>query len=446
MTAIAGPAARSPLHRRTVAATVVGNFVEYFDWLAYGLFAPLFAAKFFPSSNPVTSLLGAFAVFAAGMLFRPLGGILLGRLADRRGRKPALMVSITMMAAGSTLIGISPTYHQIGLLAPVLLLLARAAQGISSGGEWPAAVTYLMELAPANRQCFYGSLFAMSASMGAFVAALLGGGLTSWLGPHAMAAWGWRVPFLVGALFGVILLLARNRLAETAVFQREVRARPTRGSLRRVLRWHRREVLLVALFVAGLTAVTATWTTVVPAVGQRLAPKGMMFWVVVLVTAVVALTQPLLGLLADRVGARRFLGALCVWFTVAGPFAYLGMTGSFGNLVFAYGGGIIFVACVTAALPKVLAALFPPAVRALGIGLPVGVTTAVVGGVTPWLATYLRARDASGWFIAAVVATVLAAWLAIEVATRRLDAAAAGRPVPGARPALAPEAPEAPAA
>lgn len=421
-----------PRLRRSVAATVVGNFVEYFDWLAYGLFAPLFAARFFPSEDPVTSLLGAFAVFAAGMLFRPLGGVLFGRLADRRGRRPALMLSIALMAAGSILIGVAPTYEQIGVLAAVLLLVARAAQGLSSGGEWPAAVTYLMELAPARRKCFYGGLFSMTASGGAFLAALLGGGLSDVLGAQAVAEWGWRVPFLLGGVFGVLLLLARNRLAETVVFEREVRPKPTRGSVRGLGRnW--RPVLLVALFVAGLNLVIATWSTVVPAIGHRIAPEGTMFWAVVLVNLISMAVMPLLGLLADRVGAHRFLAVVVLGFVPAGSYAYLGMAPDLGNLMFAYGIGVLFMGCVTAVMPQVLAAVVPAELRGLGIGLPHGLTTAALGGLAPSLATYLGGRGLSGWYIAGVMAVVLLGWLAAVLATRRFAAGA----VPS--PALPPE-------
>ncbi|GAT67137.1 MFS transporter [Planomonospora sp. ID91781] len=425
-----GSAVPEPRLRRSVAATVVGNFVEYFDWLAYGLFAPLFAAQFFPAADPVTSLLGAFAVFAAGMLFRPLGGILFGRLADRRGRRPALLLSIALMAAGSTLIGVAPTYEQIGVSAALLLLLARAAQGLSSGGEWPAAVTYLMELAAENRKCFYGGLFSMTASAGAFLAALLGGGLSEWLGPAAMTEWGWRVPFLLGGVFGVILLLARNRLAETAVFEREVRPRPARGSFRRVLVGHRRQVLLVVLFVAGLTTVIGTWSTVVPAIGHRIAPPGTMFWAVVLVNLASMAVMPFLGRLADRVGERRFLTAVTLVFAVAGPYTYLGMAPDLAALTAAYGSGVLYMGCVTAVMPKMLAAVFPPDVRGLGIGLPHGLTTAVLGGLTPSIATYLDGRGLSGWYVAGVMATVLLGWLAAVVATRRPAAEPYGGPAP----------------
>ncbi|MFB7915530.1 MFS transporter [Streptomyces sp. NPDC056061] len=393
--------------RRSVAATVVGNFVESYDWLGYGLFAPLFAQQFFPSSNPVTSLLGAFAVLGVGVLVRPLGGVLLGRLADRRGRKPALMLAIALMTGGSLLIGLAPTYERIGFLAPVLLLVARVAQGISSGGEWPAAAAYLMEVAPRHRKCFYGSLFSVTTSAGAFVASLLGGALTAGLGAEAMTSWGWRVLFLVGGVFGLILLLMRNRLAETEVFRRQATARSARGSVREVLSTYRRQVLLCVLLVAGTGTVGGVWTAVIPAVGQRIAAPGTMFWVVVCATTALMTVQVPIGLLADRIGEVRFLVVISTVFAAIGSYAYLGMSGTFGGLLFAYGTGVLYLGSVTMLLPKLLSDIFPPQVRGVGIGLPHALTTSLLGAVTPAAATYLGEHGASGWFIAAVMATVL---------------------------------------
>ncbi|MFD7768119.1 MFS transporter [Streptomyces sp. NPDC059787] len=417
--------AHGKAHRRSVAATVVGNFIESFDWLAYGLFAPLFAARFFPSDNTLTSVLGVFAVLGAGVLMRPLGGLLLGRFADRRGRRPALMLAISLMAGGSFLIGITPTYERIGLLAPLVLLLARAAQGISHGGEWPAAATYLMEVAPERRKCAYGSLFSLTTCAGAFTASLLGGVLTAAIGSEAMASWGWRVPFLVGGVLGLVLLVLRARLAETDVFRREVSSRAGRGSVRRVLGAHRRQVLLAVLFVAGTGTVGGTWTAVVPALGGRMAEPGTMMWVAVTVTAFLMVVNVPLGLLADRIGAARFLAAASVVFAVAGSWSYLTMRGTFTSLLLAYGSGVLYLTCATTVLPKLLTEIFPPQVRALGIGLPNAVTSAVLGAVMPVSATFAAERDASGWFIAAVMAAVLLS-LPAAVLSRRPDAA---RPV-----------------
>ncbi|MFF9347254.1 MFS transporter [Streptomyces sp. NPDC014734] len=418
------PAPRRPApplpHRRSVAATVVGNFVESFDWLGYGLFAPLFAQQFFPSSNPVTSLLGAFAVLGVGVLVRPLGGILLGRLADRRGRKPALMLAIALMTGGSLLIGLAPTYERIGFLAPVVLLVARVAQGVSSGGEWPAAAAYLMEVAPRHRKCLYGSLFSLTTAAGAFAASLLGGALTAGLGTEAMTSWGWRVLFLVGGVFGLLLLLMRNRLAETEVFRRQATARSSRGSVREVLSTYRRHALLSVLLVAGTGTVGGTWTSVIPAVGQRIAAPGTMFWVVVCATATLMVVQVPIGLLADRVGAVRFLVVVSTVFAAIGSYAYLGMTGTFGGLLFAYGTGVVYLACATTVLPKLLSDIFPPRVRGVGIGLPHALTTSLLGAVTPASATYLGEHGGSGWFIAAVMVTVLLSLPAAALSRGRL--------------------------
>ncbi|MBB4948823.1 MHS family alpha-ketoglutarate permease-like MFS transporter [Kitasatospora gansuensis] len=409
---------------RSVSATVVGNFVEAFDWLAYGLFAPLFAVRFFPSANPVTALLGAFAVLGIGVLARPLGGVLLGRFADRRGRRPALMLSIGLMTGGSVLIGVAPTYQQVGMVAPAVLLLGRVAQGVSHGGEWPSAVAYLMELAPRQRRCFYGSLFALSTVAGAFTASLLGGGLTAALGAGAMADWGWRVPFLVGGVFGLVLLLLRNRLTETEVFRREVLGHAARGSLRLLFGGHRRRVLRSVLFVAGVGAVGNTWTAVIPAMGQRLAAPGTMYWVVVCVTGTMMLAAVPLGLLADRIGAVRLLVGASCGFAVAGSWTYLHLTGGFLSLVLTYGSGLVYLMCVTTVLPKILSESFPPEVRALGIGLPYALTTALLGAAGPASATWLAERGASGWFVGGMAVAVL---LALPAAA----SAGAGQPPAG---------------
>lgn len=415
-------AAPSPkAHRRAVGTTVFGNFVESFDWLGYGLFAPLLAAHFFPSDNPAMSLIGAFAALGVGVLVRPLGGILLGRLADRRGRRPALMTAISLMTAGSFVIGVTPTYDQIGILAPLVLLLARVAQGISSGGEWPAAAAYLMEVAPPRRKSLYGSFFSLTTAAGAFTAAMLGGALSGVLGADAMAAWGWRIPFLVGGVFGLVLLVLRRQLAETEVFQREASAVPSRGSLREVLGTHRRQVLLSVLFITGMAIVGATWTSVVPAAGQRLAPPGQMFWVVVCATTILMVINVPLGVLADKVGCHRFLLAATVLFAITGSYTYLTIEGTFTSLLLTYLSGTVYLVCVTTTLPGILSGLFPTQNRALGLGLPNAVTSAALGGIAPALATYLGDHDASGWFIGFVMTGALLALPATALARRSPD-------------------------
>ncbi|QKG19884.1 MFS transporter [Actinomadura verrucosospora] len=423
----AGPPRSAAIDPRTVAATVVGNFIELFDWFAFGLFVPIFAGQFFPSRDPVSSLLGALAVFGTGMLLRPLGGVLLGRFADRHGRRPAMLLSIAMMGGGSLVVGAAPTHAQVGLLAPLVLLLGRTAQGLSGGGEWPAAVTYLMELAPPDRRCRYGSLFGASAAAGALVAALLGAGLSASLSHAALTGWGWRLPFLAGGLLGVGLLVVRSRMRETPVFQRQVRTDRTRGSLREVMRAHRRSVGLVVAFAAGTTMLSGTWTTVVPAIGQRLAPADRMFLVITLVTAAATVLQVPLGMLADRVGVYPFLACYALGAVVVGPIAYLNISGGFGSLLFSYGTGVALITVLTAVMPKVLASAYPPQVRTVGIGLPHGTTTAVFGGFSPWLATFLGGHGLSGLYIGVVAVTSLVSSAAAVAIARRHLTGTAGR-------------------
>jgi MHS family alpha-ketoglutarate permease-like MFS transporter len=276
-----------------------------------------------------------------------------------------------------------------------------------------------MELAPKHRKCLYGSFFAVTGAAGAMVASLLGGVLSGVLGSSAMAAYGWRAPFLLGGLLGLLLLLLRSRIGESAEFERTVRADRTRGSLAALLRGHWRSVLLTVVFVAGTTVVSSIWTAVVPAMAQRIAPASEVYWVVVVCTVTSMIIQLPVGLLGDRFGVHPLLAVFGAGCAVLGPFAYLGIGPSPVNLLFSYGSGILFITFLTAAMPTVMAAMYPARLRTIGIGLPHSVTTAVFGGITPLLATYLAVRGASGWFIAGAIVTVLAAWGAAIVAVRR---------------------------
>ncbi|MET8152456.1 MFS transporter [Actinoplanes sp. NPDC049668] len=423
MTTYTAPTASTPRSRfRTVATTVAGNFIEYFDWLIFGLYAPILAQHFFPGGSALTAVLGVFSAYAAGMFFRPLGGILAGRLADRRGRRVALLLSISLMGGGSLVIGLLPAYASIGVAAPVLLFLARAAQGLSAGGEWPAAVSYLMELAPRSRRCLYGSYFAVSSAAGGLAAAMLGLGLGAFFGAGAMAQWAWRVPFLVGAALSGVLLLLRRQLAESEPFARARRTRP-RGGLRRLLREHPRAVVVAALFVAGLTINTTTWTTVAPALAQTglHADPAVVYAAVSASIGLAMLVQIPFGLLADRVGVLPMLTVSLLGFAVAGPIALAAMKPSLGSLVLSMGTGLVLMACLTSVMPKLMAALFPVELRASGLGLPHGIANSLAGGLTPFIATYLAGHGRFGWYLGLLVVAAALAWVAGWIAVRRMS-------------------------
>ena len=223
-----GAGARHRLPVRTLVAASIGNAVEWYDWTIYVTFSIFFATQIFPKENAALALISTLATYALAFFFRPLGGWLLGRFADLRGRRTAMMLTIVLMAGGSLAIGLLPTFAMIGWLAPVLLLLARIAQGMSLGGEVSNASAYLAEIAPPERRGRYSSFFYISTGSAVLVASLLGALLTAVLTSDELAAWGWRIPFVIGGLLGLVGLWLRRAMPETDQFEEnKAKARAT---------------------------------------------------------------------------------------------------------------------------------------------------------------------------------------------------------------------------
>ena len=194
--------------------------LEWYDFVIYGLLAVYLSHVFFPQDDESTALLATLAVFGVSFVMRPLGGLLLGGLGDRRGRKPALLITATLMAASTLAIGVLPTYAGIGLLAPGLLLVARLAQGLSAGGEWGLANAFLLEMSPEGRRGFSTSFLSVTVSMGSGLASGVTALLVTVLSSENMHDWGWRLPFLLGGSLGMVALWLRNGLDETPVYRR----------------------------------------------------------------------------------------------------------------------------------------------------------------------------------------------------------------------------------
>ncbi|MFF3313727.1 MFS transporter [Streptomyces sp. NPDC002952] len=406
---MADPRVKYSSARSSGVAIVLGNFIEAFDWLAFGIFSTIIAPQYFPADDPLTSLLGLFSIFGVGMLMRPVGGVLLGRYADQRGRKPAMIVAMVLAACGSLLISISPTYGQIGVLAPIILLIARMSQGLSAGGEWPTAAIFLMEHAPRARRGFYGSFFSMSTASGILLASAMGVGLTSWLGETDMTAWGWRIPFVLGGVLGLGLLFLRTRLGETQSLTKRNSGKDDRSTLRRVVRHHGRDVWVSVAFFAGLATVGPVWNAVIPVLAQRQNSSGIAFLAITCSTSLAIFSNVPMGLLADRVGARRFITTSSILFAVAGPLAYLNIRPGFAYVTLVHAVGILYLASVMTVLPQLIASVFPLGLRVLGVAFPQSVTIAVLGAVTSPLATWADARGANVFFIIGVAATALLA-------------------------------------
>lgn len=407
---------RSNLERagrwRTIIGTGIGNALEWYDWNVYAVFAPFFAGQFFPGSDPASALLTTLAIFAVGFLMRPLGGLLFGWFADRKGRRAAMITSIALAAVGSLLIGVIPTYSTIGIGASVLLLLARLGQGLAHGGELPAAQTYVSEMAPQGRRGRWSSLIYVSGTTGILAGTVLGAVLAGILSDGQLHSWGWRVPFIVGGLIGLYALVMRLRLSETGAFEEELaqeRAADERPSLWRGIWAHRVACLRVLGITAGGTVAYYTWVVSVPA--QAISVKGMnasaALWTGVGANIVLILALPLFGILSDRIGRKpvlylSYLGGAVLAF----PLNLL-VQDQIWQLAVSLTVAMLFIAPGVAILPAVYAEMFPTHVRTSGVGLPYALVVAACGGSAPYLQTALEKAGVGSAFLGYTVVLLL---------------------------------------
>lgn len=245
---------------RAIFSGSIGNLVEYYDWYAYSAFALYFSKAFFPGSNPTAQLLNTAGVFALGFFMRPIGGWLMGSLADRKGRRAAMLLSVLMMCAGSLTIAITPGYAQIGIAAPIILIACRLVQGLSLGGEYGISATYLSEVASKEHRGFWSSFQYVTLILGQLSALALLIVLQRWLlTPEQLDAWGWRIPFLIGGLLALAALWLRRGLHETESFAKQ--AAPERSPLRKLLHEHPKQVATVIGLTLGGTLAFYTGTT-----------------------------------------------------------------------------------------------------------------------------------------------------------------------------------------
>jgi MHS family alpha-ketoglutarate permease-like MFS transporter len=409
------PTARSPIgiprsRVRQLVAASVGNVVEWFDWYTYSFLTTYFAAQIFPSSggNDLVPVLNSFAVFAVGFFMRPLGGLLIGAYADRFGRKSAMTFTIVMMGAGSLLLAVTPTYASAGVLAPIILVLARLIQGLSVGGEFASATTFLVESAPSGRRGLFSSFQYVSTTVGQLLASGLAALLANSLSDADMSSYGWRVPFLVGAVISLVGLWIRKGAEETSTVAEEIRA----GSAERprlfefLVRYPSKAALIVGITIAG-TVAYYTWTTFLPTYAQQNVhfDKGDSLTVSTIALVFFMVLQPLAGMLSDRIGRRPMLIVFGLGFTLL-PVPLLGLlTDSFGSLLLIQCVGMVFLAGFTSISAAVNSELFPTRVRAAGAGFPYSLTVALFGGTAPYIGTALADAGNSGafsWYMSAL--------------------------------------------
>ncbi|ECJ6092708.1 MFS transporter [Salmonella enterica] len=410
--------AEAPEMRRRIWAIVgasSGNLVEWFDFYVYSFCSLYFAHIFFPSGNTTTQLLQTAGVFAAGFLMRPIGGWLFGRIADRRGRKASMLISVCMMCMmcmGSLVIACLPGYDTIGTWAPALLLIARLFQGLSVGGEYGTSATYMSEVALEGRKGFFASFQYVTLIGGQLLALLVVVILQQVLEDAELRAWGWRIPFALGAVLAVVALWLRRQLDETS--KHETRALKEAGSLKGL--WRNRKAFLMVLgFTAAGSLCFYTFTTymqkyLVNTAGMH---ANVASGIMTAALCVFMLVQPLFGALSDKIGRRTSMlcfGALATLFTVPILSALQNVTSPYAAFALVMC-ALLIVSFYTSISGILKAEMFPAQVRALGVGLSYAVANALFGGSAEYVALSLKSVGMENSFFWYVTAMAVLAFL-----------------------------------
>lgn len=392
--------------RRVIAATALGNGLIMYDFTVYSFSAVTIGKLFFPSTNPLTSLLLVFATFGAGFLMRPLGAMVIGSLADRRGRKAGLALSIVLMTLGTGLIAFTPSFGTIDIAASLLMLLARLLQGFAAGGEIGTASAALMELAPPGRRCYVTSWRPASQGLSALAGALVTAGTGALLAPEQLAAWGWRIPFVLGMLVGPVGWYIRRHMAEP------MRSENRAPSLKNLLRQHRRALCCGVLLMAAPTASIYIMVFYLPSylVSALHMPATVSLLSSCLAGSVIFIVAPLMGLLSDRQPRRKPIQQIMLLVSMAMVYpAFMILTRQAGEWI------SLLVICVYAsaafstggANSVMLLEAFPVHHRAAGMSLIYSLGSTLFGGFSPFVVTWLIAVTgnpmAPAWYLLAAL-------------------------------------------
>jgi MFS transporter, MHS family, proline/betaine transporter len=396
--------------RRAVAAAAVGNLLEWYDFAIYAYMAVVIARKFFPAGDELTSLLAAFAAFGIGFVARPLGGIVIGRLGDARGRKSAMLVTLALMTVGTVLIGVTPEYAQIGPAAPMLIVAARLMQGFSAGGEWGTSTAFIVEWAPQGRRGLYGSLQQCSVAAGLLLGASIAAATSTFFTLEQVDAWAWRIPFLLGATLGPVGLYMRRHVEETPAYL-----------LARIPAQQEKEEPPATL-AARAFGFTILWSVAyytglayLPTFLQQHAgfPRTQALWSTAAGLLVMVVATPALGALSDRVGRKPLLIAACAVFVVLPYplFRFLLSQPSFAEVLLAQCLLAAAIATFSGPGPAAIAEIFPTRLRSGWMSIGYTLSVALFGGFAPYLATWLIARTGnplapSFYLIAAALVTL----------------------------------------
>lgn len=398
----------------TVLAGIVGNVLEWYDFAVYGFFAPVFAELFFPAEDPTVSLVASFGAFAAGFLMRPVGGALFGYIGDRIGRKRALNLSVMLMAIPTFLIGLMPTYAQVGMGAAVALVLLRMAQGLSVGGEYTSSIVYLVESAPKGKRGLFSSASLVGATGGILLGSFIGSVISGMLDENQLHSWGWRLPFLFGVLVAGVGFLIRRHMPET--LNEEDKADNPLKHL-----WEdRKEVLrvsalnlLVAVAFYAIFVFAVTWL-----VNYVKEPRTVALQLNTISMIVLMFAVPFFAWFSDRVGRKPILIAGAAGMVLFGyPLIWLMHHHNDAMILSGQIGLAILLAAYVGPIPATLAEMFSSKVRVTAVSVGYNLTYAVFGGTTPMVAVWLIEKEHSdmafAWYIvaAAAISLLVTLWI-----------------------------------
>jgi len=411
---------------KAVLAAAIGNLLEWYDFGVYAYLASLIAAKFFPSSDPTASLLAAFAAYGVGFLARPLGGIVIGRLGDTKGRKTALVLTIFLMAFGTVGLGLLPSYESVGVLAPILLVVLRLVQGLAAGGEWGTSTAFMVEWAPQDRRGFFGSFQQVSTAGGSLLGSGVAAIMTSSLSSATMLDWGWRVPFLLGAILLVVGAYMRQNVDETPSYEASRQAAAGQPA--------------AAGFPLGALAFgfTIFWTIAyytllawMPSFTQRFAglSPSQALWSNTIGLIAMVIAVPVWGALSDKVGRRPLLMASAI---LIGALSYplFSLMAGGGGLALVMPIQILFgilLALYSGAGPAAIAEIFPTHLRSTWMSSGYALAVAIFGGFAPFIATWLIQATGSPvaptylYLLPSAVISLLVIWSLKETAGAKLS-------------------------